>query len=140
MQSSHERGFSLVELLIVVVVVGIIAALSVPLYKKAITASENSSTFSLVRVMHQQQTGFFSSQSRYARLDEMNQNYSNNFGAYHDNSLLRGKYTFTMSPVTPTDAQLKQNFTIIATRTLDNVDVPYVISVDASGEIVQITP
>lgn len=140
MRIGSQKGFSLIELLIVVTIVGIVAALSVPLYKKAITASENGSIFAAARVMAQEQTSFFSQKSRYARLDELNATYSNNFGTFQDNSILRGKYTFTMSPEVPTDEQLKQNFTIIATRTIDSLDLPYTISVDASGEIVQIIP
>lgn len=140
MRIGSQRGFSLIEMLIVVAIVGIVAALSVPLYRKAITASENGSIFAMTRVMVQEQTSFFSQKARYARLDELNEIYSNNFGTFQDNSILKGKYTFTMSPEVPTDAQLKENFTIVATRTIDSLDLPYTISVDASGEIVQIIP
>lgn len=140
MQVENNKGFSLIELLVVVTIVGIVAALSIPLYKKAITASENGAIFAVTKIMLQEQTNFFSQQSRYARLDELNQRYGNNFGTYSTNTIQRGKYTFTMSPVTPTDTELRENFTIIATRTIDGVDVPYSISIDATGEIVQIIP
>lgn len=140
MQKGNQEGFSIIEMIIVVVIVGIVAALSIPLYKKAIGASENGATFAVTKIMLQEQINFFSQQSRYARLDEMNARYANNFGTYTDNTIRRGKYTFTMSPATPTDNDLKENFTIVATKTLDNLDLPYVISMDASGEIVQITP
>lgn len=140
MQKGYQEGFSLIEMIIVVVIIGIVSVLSVPLYKKAIGASENTAIFAVTKVMLQEQTSFFSQQSRFARLNELNERFSNNFGVYQDNSIKRGKYTFTMSPATPTDNELKENFVIVATKTLDNVELPYVITMDASGDIVQVTP
>ena len=137
MRIGSKNGFSLIELLVVVTIVGIVAVLAVPMYKRAIVASENTSAYTTARVMVQVQTSFYSHKSRYARLDELNEGFSNNLGTLADNSILKGNYIFTMSPEIPTDGELKENFTIVATRTIDNLDLPYVISVDASGEIVQ---
>ena len=41
MKRSTEKGFSLIKLLIVVVIIGIIAALAVPAFQKGIIAAEN---------------------------------------------------------------------------------------------------
>jgi prepilin-type N-terminal cleavage/methylation domain-containing protein len=140
MQNSNQQGFSLVELLVVVTIVGIVSTLSIAFYKKAINASENGAIFAAAKVMVKEQTNEFTKRGRYARLDELNEGFRNNFGASVGNTIERGKFTFSMSPVNPTDGELKENFTIIATRVLDSQELPYVISVDASGEVIQITP
>lgn len=140
MQKGNESGFSLVELIVVVVIIGIVAALSVGFFKKAINGSENGAAFAVAKLLVNEQMSAFNRLSRYARLDELNRGFSNNFGTTVGNTIERGKFTFTMSPVAPTDAELKENFTIVLTRTLDSNELPYVISVDASGDIIQITP
>jgi prepilin-type N-terminal cleavage/methylation domain-containing protein len=140
MKDVKQQGFSLIEILVVITVLGIVSVLSIPLYKKAINASENMSIFTTAKFMVQEQTAFFTTNSRYARLDELNAQYNNNFGKYQDNTIVKGKFTITMSPVAPTDSELRTNYTIIATRTLDSAELPYVISFDASGEVIQIIP
>lgn len=142
MVKNKQEGFSLIELLIVCTIIGIIAAISVPLYKKAIVGTENGATFALIKIMLQEQTSFYTQKGRYGRLDEINAAYSGGFGTVVGNSIVRNKYTYTMTGDTapPTDTELKDKFTIVATRTIDNVENPYVITVSPSGEIEQILP
>jgi hypothetical protein len=83
---------------------------------------------------------YFSQNSRYARLDEINQLRNNGLGATSGNTIVRGKYTFTMSPPTPSNSQLTSDYTVIATRTIDSSDVPYQITVSADGQIIQLLP
>mgnify|MGYP001351602009 CR=1 FL=1 len=140
MKIEKQKGFSLIELLVVVTIIGTVSAIAVPMLKRAIIASENGNTFATTKVMLQEQFNFYSQNARYARLDELNARYGNGFGSTVNNEILRGKFTFAMSPANPSDADLRQNFEIIATRTLDNAEVPYVLSIDATGEAVQILP
>lgn len=142
MKRNNQKGFSLIELLVVVTIVGIISALAVPLFKKAIIGSENGAIFATTKIMLQDQISFYGQRARYARLDELNAAGSNIFGTTVGNTIVRGKYTFTMtgSSIPPTDTELKETFNIIATRTIDNAEVPYVISVSPTGEIEQIVP
>jgi type IV pilus assembly protein PilA len=139
---NNQKGFSLVELLVVVTIVGIIAALAVPFYRRAIIGTENGATFAMIKIMLQEQTNFYSQKGRYARLDELNSQYGGNFGVTTGNTIVRSKFTFSMSGTStpPTDAELKDSFTVVATRTIDSVQNPYVIQVSPTGEIEQVLP
>ncbi len=142
----NQAGFSLVEMLVVVVIIGIVASIGIALYKKAILTAENTSALATTKIMSQEQLSFYTQYARYARLDELNQKYSNNFGTMAGNELRRGKFLYTMTPtvsggsIPPTDADLKENFNIVATRAIDSAELPYVISFGADGEVVQILP
>ena len=140
MKDLNQKGFSLIELLIVVVIMGIISAFSIPYLKKAKYAAENAAIYSTTKIMSKEELNFFVQKSRYARLNELNALQSNGFGATSSNTILRGNFTFTMSPTTPTDAELSTDYTILATKTLDASDVPYVISISSTGDVVQIIP
>lgn len=138
--SKNQKGFSLVELLVVVTIVGIIGSIALPYLKKALYAAENSSVLATTRIMSQAQTGFYTQKQRYARLDELNAFQDSVFGRTAGNTILRRNFTYTMSPLNPTDADLKENFTILATKTTDVADVPFVLALSADGEIVQVIP
>lgn len=142
MKKNNQAGFSIVEMLVVCVILGILSTIAVPLYKKAIIGTENGAIFAMIKIMLQEQTNYYSQKGRYGRLDEINSVYSNGFGNTVGNTIVRNKYTFTMtgSSAPPTDLELKDSFTVIATRTVDNVEYPYVIQVTPSGEIEQILP
>ena len=140
MFSKNQKGFSLIELLIVVTIVGIIGSIALPYLKKAVYAAENSSVLATTRIMSQAQTAFYTQKLRYARLDELNTFQDNVFGRTTGNTILRRNFTYSMSPGNPTDTELKENFTILASKTTDISDVPYVLTLSADGEIIQITP
>lgn len=140
MKKNNQSGFSLIELLLVVVIIGIIASISLPYLKKAKYASENAAMFATLRTMATSQIDFYTHNSRYATLSELNTAQSNAFGTTTGNTIRRGNFTIDMGDVTPTDPGLRNNFTITATKTMDSNDLPYIISVSASGRIVQITP
>ena len=77
MKRKSESGFSLIELLIVVVVIGIVAALAVPALQKGIHAAENGNTFATLRVVGSTQMSFYSQRNRFAKLLEINNIHSN---------------------------------------------------------------
>lgn len=137
MKNQKQAGFSLIELLIVVVVISVIAAIAVPSLQKAIGVAENSSTLSLLRTMFLTQSLHYSQKNRFGRLDEINAIQNGNFGTVINNEIQRNKFKIEMIPANPDDTDLQSEFIIKATRTVDAQSVPYVITISQSGQIVQ---
>lgn len=140
MQHNQERGFSLVELLLVVVIIGIIAALAVPAYQKATRAAENGTTFATMRTIAQTQVGFFSQNNRFGRLNEINAIVGHSLGTEVGDKIVRNKFTFEMNPIAPTPAQLKDKYFISATRSVVGDDIVYRFELTQVGEIKQVLP
>ncbi len=140
MKKRNEHGFSIVEVLVVCAIIGIIASLAIPFLQKAIRASENGSTFATMRSMSSTQMSFFSQNNRWGRLTEINNIMSNGIGTPSGNEVNRGKFVFSMSPSNPTDAELREGYTIRAIRNVTGEGVVYRYDITASGEIVQVLP
>ena len=140
MKKRSERGFSIIELLIVVLIVGIIASLAVPHLQKGIRAAENGNMFATLRTIGSTQVSFYAQNSRFGRLSEINNVLSSSLGTMVGNELDRGKFALTMTPAAPSDTELKQGYTITATRNVASEGVIYVYQLSQTGEIVQILP
>ncbi|MFM9904007.1 MAG: type IV pilin protein [Pyrinomonadaceae bacterium] len=142
MRDKKEKGFSLIELLIVVAIVGIIAALAVPALQKGIRAAENGNTFATMRTIASTQVNYYSQNNRFGRLSEVNNLLSSSIGTASGtpNQLNRGKFVFSMTPATPTDGELRDGYTITATRNVTGEGVTYVYELTQTGEIRQILP
>jgi prepilin-type N-terminal cleavage/methylation domain-containing protein len=139
MNKQNERGFSLIELLLVVAIICIVAAIAVPAFQKGITAAENGTTFATLRTIASTQVTYYSQNNRFGRLTELQPLLANGLGTTVDPRVIRGKYIFEMNPVNPTDIELKREFTITATRTVSG-DQIYKYELSHTGEIVQILP
>jgi prepilin-type N-terminal cleavage/methylation domain-containing protein len=139
MSKRLESGFSLIELIIVVVIVGVIAALAVPALQKGMRAAENGTTFGTMRAVASTEISFFSQNNRFARLTELNPLMGNGIGTLAGERVIRGRYIFEMNPLSPTDAELSREFTITATRNTTD-DVLYKYELTQAGEIIQILP
>jgi len=139
MKIRNQQGFSLIEVLIVVVIIGIIAALAVPALQKAYQAAENGATFGTLRSVHGTQVGFYSQNSRWGSLVELNRIMTNGIGTTVGDRVVRGRFTYEMNPVAPTPAELQNEFTITATSSAFSGEV-YKYELTQSGEIVQILP
>lgn len=140
MSRTRERGFSVVELLTVCAVIGIIAALAIPHLQKALRASENGNTFATMRTIASTQVNFFTQNSRFGRITEINNLLSSSIGTNSGNEVTRGKFVISMTPAAPTDAELRNGYTVTATRNVAGEGVTYVYQLTQTGEIRQILP
>lgn len=138
MKNTSQNGFSLVELLMVVVIIGIIAAVGTPYFQRAVESAENGNSFSLMRSISTAQMTYFSQHRRYARLKELNSDQKGVFGTTQGEIVRHGKFRLEMTPLTPTDDELRQTYEITATRTFG--DIPYLITVNQSGKVTQVLP
>ena len=136
---NRQKGFSLIELLLVVVIIGVIAAMAIPAYQKGRWAAENGSAFGTMRTIASTQVSFLSQNGRFGRLAEVNTILGKSIGVEVGDSLVRGRYVFTMSPAVPTDAELKTAYTIVAKRDVVG-DVLYQYELDQTGRIWQVWP
>lgn len=133
--NKKQSGFSLIELLIVVTMLGILSTVAVPYLLKAIYRSEESSVYATLRTMSSAQVSYISQKGRFARLDELNAAQGNSLGNINGSGqIIRGKFIFEMSP-TPTDAELKQEYTIVATRPAISSEAPLTLTLDQTGRI-----
>lgn len=139
MKDKNQQGFSLIELLLVCVVVGVIATIAIPLLSKATSAAENTSTNATLKVMLQDQTAFHARNNRYARLDEINAIHGGTLGTISDKKLYRGKFEYELVG-DPSDEELKTTFRIKATRIIGDVSDPYTMEITPEGYVSQIFP
>lgn len=140
MSKSRESGFSLIELLVVVVVVGIIASIAIPGLQKGIRAAENGTTFATMRTISSSQVGYYSQNSRFGRLPEINSALSDGVGTVNGNQIVRGKFIFEMVPADPSDLDLRTGYTVTATRNVAGEGIIYKYELTQAGEIRQILP
>jgi type IV pilus assembly protein PilE len=140
MKHKQQSGFSLIELLLVVVIIGIIAALGIPALQKGVRAAENGTTFAVMRTIGSTQMNFYSTNNRFARLNELNTVLANGIGTVAGDQINRGRYTFDMVPAAPSDVQLRDTYTITATLNVTGSDTVYKYQIDQSGKILRIFP
>jgi prepilin-type N-terminal cleavage/methylation domain-containing protein len=141
MRNFDEKGFSMVELLCVLVIVGVIAAVAVPSLTKGIRAAEAGAVFSTMRTISSSQVSVYTAKSRFGRLDELNNMLGNGIGApIGPNQLTRNRFVIDMVPAIPTDIELKDGYVVTATRRLPDEAQVYKFELTQTGEIRQILP
>jgi prepilin-type N-terminal cleavage/methylation domain-containing protein len=135
---NNQSGFSLIELLLVVVVIGIIASIAIPSLARAKEAAENSGAYSAMRTLSTLQLTYYQENNRFGKLDEIIVNQPENLGTFANDSLIKGHFTFQLSPAVPTPDELKTEYKIVATRAATNTTLPYVLEVNQTGTITEV--
>lgn len=96
--STNQKGFSLIELLIVIVIIGVVAAIAIPNYLHSRQAARTASAFSSLRVVHSAQIAYRARFNEFGDLTELK-----DAGTLTDPLIAtgeRGNYTFVINPAT----------------------------------------
>ncbi len=136
--SKKEAGFSLMELLIVVAMIGIIASISVTAFVDAKTSAGKSAAVAQLRTMYSTQQNYHIQNLRFANITELASIQNGGFGTVAANKLSNGRYTYEMVPAIPTSASLADSFTMEANG-FDNAKI-LKFQITERGNITQLLP
>jgi type II secretory pathway pseudopilin PulG len=115
------------------VILGILMVLTFPYVRKARDAAEDGNAFASMKTILAAQYNYYSQNQRYANLSELNESQYGALGTINGTLLKRGAYVFVMSPLSPTEPQLREGFTIIATRPGYGAEAPMTITITERG-------
>jgi prepilin-type N-terminal cleavage/methylation domain-containing protein len=135
-----QIGFSLVEVLLVVAIIGILAAVSAPILHDARVASKRASAVANLRLMYTAEHNYFMQNSRYANLTELNAFQGGGLGSMTSATVLFSNgFTYQMVPPTPSTTSLQTSFTIEADGyTSDGSPAKYMVG--ANGTLQEVLP
>ncbi len=139
-KQSAQTGFSLIELLLVVAIIGILSAVSAPLLLDARVSSQRATAISNLRLMYTAEHNYFLQNSRYANLSELNTFQGGGMGAMTSATVLTtNAYTYQMVPPTPTTTSLQTAFTI-ESNGFTSTGLPAKYMVGTNGTLQEVLP
>lgn len=115
MLGKENKGFTLIELILVVAIIGMLLAVAVPSLTKSRDAADSAVAMMQLRTIHTNQAMFRFSKYRYARLAELNTFAGNNLGRTVGSTLRHRDFVYLMFP-NPSDSSLRSGYDIIAYR------------------------
>lgn len=137
----REAGFSLIELMLVVLVIGVIAAIGAPVLLDARVSAQRAAAISNLRRIHGAQSEYRIGNDRYATLQELNTFQGGGLGQTVSSLVVSSNgYTYQMTtPTSPSVGNVYSGFTIQASGfTTTGLSEVYVLTAD--GSIQQISP
>jgi len=127
--SSHtnQRGFSLIELLIVVAIIGIVAAIAIPNYLASQQAAHTSAAIQSMRLIHSSEASYLTANGQYADLATLGATNHLNDPLLAAGYKSRYSYTVTVNAIDPS-----RNYEAIGTPGLSPMKSRHFF-IDASG-------
>ncbi len=118
---TNQRGFSLIDLLLVIVIVALLSTIAIPSLMNASQADEAADAVTTLRKMSMTQASYHHREGRFARLSELNEFSGNKLGTTKGWYMETGGYQYLLFP-NSTDI-LETEYTILAVKFENNKPV-----------------